>query len=186
MTDSPFGECNFKLESGSELTAPKIILNTVRTRTVNLHLKYCEEMNYVSVLSDRSCMGLWEAIKPSVRKSMKELDNYAAEGGKAFDDMKTASSILGQIGKGKQWEENVHQLLNDGKQYLKVEYKSSEVSDHCCPFALSHDDQKYSRKCEHTHGRSCTECEQISSVLGLKSNATTIAEYENKDQKDEV
>lgn len=123
MTDSPFGECKFKLASGSELTAPKIILNTVRTRTVNLYLKYCEEMNYVSVLSDRSYMRLLEAIKPSVRKSMKELDNYAAEGGKAFDDMKTASSILGQIGKGKQWEENVHQLLNDGKQYLKVEYK---------------------------------------------------------------
>lgn len=36
--------------------------------------------------------------------------------------MKTVSSILGQIRKGKQWEENVHQLLNDGKQYLKVEY----------------------------------------------------------------
>lgn len=87
MTDSPFGECNFKLASGSELTAPKIILNTVRTRTVNLYLKYCEEMNYLSVLSDRSYMRLLEATQPSVRKSMKGLDNYAAEGGKAFDDM---------------------------------------------------------------------------------------------------
>ncbi|CAC5392922.1 unnamed protein product [Mytilus coruscus] len=64
--------------------------------------------------------------------------------------------------------------------------QSSEVSDHCCPFALSQDDQKYSRKYEHSHGRSCTECEQISSVPGLISNAATIAEYESEDQKDEV
>ena len=64
--------------------------------------------------------------------------------------------------------------------------QSSEVSDHCCPFALSHDDQKYSKQCEHTHGRSCTECEQISNVLGLISNASIIAEYESEDQKDEV
>ncbi|CAC5404351.1 unnamed protein product [Mytilus coruscus] len=73
----------------------------------------------------------------------------------------------------------------NGGQNLHIS-QSSEVSDHCCPFALSHDDQKYSRKCEHTHGRSCTKCEQLSSVLGLISNAATIAEYESEDQKDEV
>ena len=123
MTDSPFGECHYKLTSGAELTAPKIILNTVRTRTVDLYVKFCEETSFTPILSERSYLRILEAVQPSIRKSMRGLDNYAAEGGKAFDDLKEAANILGQIGKNKEWVEDVHKLLNDGKHYLKIQYK---------------------------------------------------------------
>ena len=54
---------------------------------------------------------------------MKGLDNYAAKGAQAFDDLKACVSQIGQIGKGAQWVESTRRVLNDGKNYLKMEYK---------------------------------------------------------------
>lgn len=50
MTDSPFGTCSYKISSGITLNVPKIIPNSVRTRTVSLYMKFCEEVGFRNVL----------------------------------------------------------------------------------------------------------------------------------------
>ncbi|VDI55030.1 Hypothetical predicted protein [Mytilus galloprovincialis] len=141
MTDSPFGECTYKISSGITLKVPKIILNSVRTRTVTLYLKYCEETQNADILSERTYMRLLEAIEPNVRKSMKGLDNFAADGSQAFDNLKSVVMTLGKGGKGQEWAEKISHQLMEGKQYLKLHYKlhvslDSEVPDHCGRFGL--------------------------------------------------
>ena len=125
MTDSPFGTCTYKVSSGVTLNVPKIILNSVRTRTVSLYMKYCEEMAFENKLSERSYMRILEAIEPGIRKSMRGLDNFAANGSQAFDDLRNVVKVLGQLGKGQEWSDKMIAMLNEGKQYLKLHYKVS-------------------------------------------------------------
>lgn len=78
----------------------------------------------------------------SVRKSLQGLDNYAAEGARAFDDL---AGIVENISTNVELDvkkEEVFDALKAGKLYLKGEYKvhtssSSEVADHCSVHALS-------------------------------------------------
>lgn len=123
MTDSPFGTCSYKISSGITLNVPKIILNSLRTRTVSLYMKFCEEVEFRNVLSERSYMRILEAVEPGIRKSMRGLDNFAAGGSQAFDDLKNVVRVLCQLGKGHEWSEKMTGMLNEGKQYLKVQYK---------------------------------------------------------------
>ena len=123
MTDTPFGENSHKLSNGQTLIVPKIILNSVRTRTVNLYLEYCTETQYTDVLSERTYMRILEAVEPNIRKSMKGLDNYAADGAQGFDDLRDSASTIGQMFKGHEWTENMKKKLHDGKNYLKLQYK---------------------------------------------------------------
>ncbi|CAC5392039.1 unnamed protein product [Mytilus coruscus] len=131
MTDSPFGECTYKISSGMTLKVPKIILNSVRTRTVTLYLKYCEETQNTDILSERTYMRLLEAIEPNVRKSMKGLDNFAADGSQAFDNLKSVVETLGKGGKGQEWTEKISHQLMEGKQYLKLHYKNRQFNITC-------------------------------------------------------
>lgn len=119
MTDAPFGECTYKISSGETLHVPKIILNSVRTRTVTLYMQYCKETDYCDTLSERTYMRLLEAIAPSVRKSMRGIDNFSADGCQAFENLKTVVMTIGQTGKGKDWTDKVNDKLFRGKQYLK-------------------------------------------------------------------
>ena len=78
----------------------KVIINSVRSRVVEFYQHFCSETEYSRTPSFRSCMRILSAIEPSVRKSMKGLDNYAAEGAKAVDDLKDVAWTLGAINKG--------------------------------------------------------------------------------------
>lgn len=86
-------------------------------------MKFCEEVEFRNVLSERSYMRILEAVEPGIRKSMRGLDNFAADGSQAFDDLKNVVRVLGQLGKGHEWSEKMTGMLNEGKQYLKVQYK---------------------------------------------------------------
>lgn len=86
-------------------------------------MKFCEEVEFRNVLSERSYMRILEAVEPGIRKSMRGLDNFAADGSQAFDDLKNVVRVLGQLGKGHEWSEKMAGMLNEGKQYLKVQYK---------------------------------------------------------------
>ncbi|CAG2249202.1 unnamed protein product [Mytilus edulis] len=124
MTDSPFGECTYKISSGITLKVPKIILNSVRTRTVTLYLKYCEETQNADILSERTYMRLLEAIEPNVRKSMKGLDNFAADGSQAFDNLKSVVMTLGKGGKGQEWAEKIrHQNIQYHSLFLYMYFE---------------------------------------------------------------
>lgn len=96
------------------MNVPKIILNSVRTRTVSLYMNFCEEVEFRNVLSERSYMRILEVIDPGIRKSMRGLDNFAAGGSQAFDDLKNIVRVLGQLGTGHEWSEKMTSMLNEG------------------------------------------------------------------------
>ena len=123
MTDAPFGNMQLKLSSGHKIDVPKIILNSVRSRVVDQYQQYCKENNFVQSASERSYMRILQAVEPSIRKSMKGLDNFAADGASAFEDLQKIAESLGFLGKGKEWAKEIRTALSAGKQYLKLEYK---------------------------------------------------------------
>lgn len=123
MTDAPYGETKLKTASGEVFEVPKIILNSVRTRVIEQYQSFCCEINFSDCASTRSYLRILQAVEPNVRKSMKGLDNYAAEGAKAIDDLKKIAEVLGKLGMGLEWQEKVQKSLTAGKQYLKLEYK---------------------------------------------------------------
>lgn len=86
-------------------------------------MQYCKETDYCDTLSERTYMRLLEAIAPSVRKSMRGIDNFSADGCQAFENLKTVVMTIGQTGKGKDWTDKVNDKLFRGKQYLKLHYK---------------------------------------------------------------
>lgn len=83
MTDVPFGEIHLKLSTSEKIDVPKIILNSVRSRVVEQYRSFCMESDFQQCASDRTYMRILQAVDPSIRKCMKGLDNYAAEGAKA-------------------------------------------------------------------------------------------------------
>ncbi|XP_061188663.1 uncharacterized protein LOC133196824 [Saccostrea echinata] len=120
MTDSPFLETKLKISSGEVFQVPQIILNSVRARVVEQYRSFSLESGVENVASDRSYMRVLEAIEPRVRKSMKGLDNYAADGARAVDDLKKIVTELGKLLKGVEWEDDIIQKLSNGKKVLNL------------------------------------------------------------------
>lgn len=68
-------------------------------------------------------MRILHSVGPTVRRSMKGLDNYAADGSKAIETLQKAAELFCRLGKGKCWLDNICRVLSTSKQYLKLEYK---------------------------------------------------------------
>ncbi|VDI29911.1 Hypothetical predicted protein [Mytilus galloprovincialis] len=169
----------------------KIILNSVRTRVVQQYFSFCEEDNFEKKGSLSSYMRILHAIGPNVRKSMKGLDNYAADGAKAIESLQKIAALFGRLDKGKEWQDNIYKLLTSSKQYLKLEYKThvvkeSEVADHCCTFALSDGTKDYTSSCSHLHQNSCSQCEELDTVLECSMDVSKTITYDNDDQRDDT
>ena len=116
--DCPFGEKTLKLSSGDTFKVPAIIMRTIRTDVVRLYITYCKQNEY-KCHSMRTYMRILEAIGPRIRKQMRGLDNYAADGTQAFDDLE---SNICEI-----FDENdvdeIKRKLKLYKHYLKIDYK---------------------------------------------------------------
>lgn len=123
MTDAPYGIKNLKLSCGEKIEVPKIILNSVRSRVVDQYLQYCSEGGFSEKASHRSYMRILESVDPNIRKCMKGLDNYAADGAQGFEDLQTVLDVLFSRGMDKEWVEEKRKSLTIAKQYLKLEYK---------------------------------------------------------------
>ncbi|CAH3183810.1 unnamed protein product, partial [Porites lobata] len=92
----------------------------------------------------------WEEAIPDERKTCIEkanksigLDNIAAEGVASFERLLSILEELNQTRADKRRVTELAKRLNDGKRYLKTEFKvncsaeESECPDHCGKFALS-------------------------------------------------
>ncbi|XP_076103449.1 uncharacterized protein LOC143072420 isoform X1 [Mytilus galloprovincialis] len=123
MTDSPFLETKLKLSNGELYQVPQIILNSVCSRVVEQYQTFCRESGIGDVASDRSYMRILQPTEPNIRKSMKGLDNYAADGAKDIDDLKKIVNVL-----GKEWEDGIFQQLSNCKQCLKLDYKETKAN----------------------------------------------------------
>ncbi|VDI15288.1 Hypothetical predicted protein, partial [Mytilus galloprovincialis] len=191
MTDAPYGETHLKISSGEVFHVPKIILNSVRTRVIEQYESYCKDTHFDATASSRSYLRIMEAVEPNIRKCMKGLDNYAADGAKAFEDLKKVAELLGKLGKGALWQESIQKSLTLGKQYLKIEYKlhiskESETADHCCNFALSDQSKKYTASCQHEHNQVCKKCDDLTETLVKIEKSSDEVLYESADQEDDT
>lgn len=121
--EMPYGETRLKLSTGKTVVIEKVILSHVRSSVVNQYLEYCQNEEFVAC-SFRSYMRVLEALGPQIQKCMRGLDNYAADGAKAFDDLKSLSNDLVPLRPdGLEWASIVQEALTKGEHYLKLEYK---------------------------------------------------------------
>ena len=89
-----------------------------------------------------------------------------------FERLLSTLEELNQVGADKGRVTELAKRLNDGKRYLKTEFKvncsaeESECADHCRKFALSNPvDPCFNHQCLHSHNMVCEQCEQLNAAL---------------------
>jgi hypothetical protein len=167
--DMPFGEKTLKLSNGTELHVPNSIRSIIPTKIIQQYYLYCQQMCFgFEALESSSLCKILEICKASTQQAFQGLNNFVADGSKAFLGLTKLVDTL-TIGGGEK-----KRLTNDlkrAKQYLKSDFKvhvsrSSCIADHCISFALS--DSKslcFQSQCDHQHDEQCIECVMIRSTL---------------------
>ena len=91
--DVAFGSRTIKLESGEEIVMPNVVRTVARCTIIKQYLEYCDETSFQPI-SRSSMWGVLEVQEASQRKSLRGLDNTAAEGANAFDTLhKTVNEL---------------------------------------------------------------------------------------------
>ena len=130
IQDLPFGEKRLKLTSGKEIKVPNIIRTMIPQRIAEQYTAFCQETEFVP-FSKRTMLRVLSECSASVRKSLQGLDNYAAEGAHAFDDL---AGIVENISTNVELDAKKTEILDAlkaGKLYLKGEYKVSGYMKLC-------------------------------------------------------
>ena len=90
----------------------------------------------------------------------------------SFERLLSILEELNQAGADKGRVTEPAKRLNDGKRYLKTEFKvncsaeESECADHCRKLALSDPvDPCFNHQCSHSHNMVCERCEQLNATL---------------------
>ena len=86
VQDLPFGKRNLKLSTGQLLEVPNVIRTMIPQRIVQQYTHYCKENDFVP-LGERTMLRILSECSATVRKSLQGLDYFAAEGGRAFDEL---------------------------------------------------------------------------------------------------
>ena len=127
VQDLPFGEKHLQLSSGKIITVPNIIRTMIPKRIFTQYTQYCSEKNY-KPFSRSTLLRILSECSASVRKSLQGLDNFAAAGARAFDDL---ASVVEDISlfksDGGEWAAKIKDKLKAGKLYLKSDYKVNET-----------------------------------------------------------
>ena len=128
-------------------------------------------------------------------RSLQGLDNIASDGAAGFQTLGKIVDDLGENGQDKVWCVATKQKLQEGKQYLKTDYRvhcnedNSPCKDHCRPFALSDpEDAAFQANCDHVQHLSCSKCEDLKHVLDeVKEQVqASSASVHNKEYQDDV
>jgi len=188
--DVAYGTRTIKIESGEELTMPNVVRTVARCTIINQYLDHCQQTGFQPI--SRSTMWrVLEVQEASQRKSLRGLDNTAADGADGFKDLLRIVDELERAGALKDWCEQARKRLHEGKLYLKTTYRDhcredgSCCPDHCRAFALSDvSDTDYKDTCDHSHDMACGNCEGLKSVVGEVKDA--IPEYTTQLGKDQA
>lgn len=170
--DVAFGMRKLKLQNGDVIEMPNVIRTVTRATMINQYQRFCSDQNPAFAPLSRSTLyRILDAREASQRKSLSGLDNIAADGESGIQTLKTITGQLVYWGVSKEWAEKINKRLDNGKQYLKTDYKvhcKEEVSpcaDHCRHFALSDpNDKDFQELCSHSHNMICEHCEDIKAV----------------------
>lgn len=124
IQDLPFGEKSLKLECGNVIQIPNVIRVSISERIIDQYLAYAAESD-VTPLSRSTLRRVLSACSASTRKSLQGLDYFAADAGKAFDNIILIVNTLEECGMATIKAEDYRKRLLLGKQYLKSDYKVS-------------------------------------------------------------
>ena len=124
------------------------------------------------------------------RKSLRGLDNTAADGAEGFETLRKIVDELEEFGASSEWCSQAKDKFSKGKLYLKTKYREhcqkhgSECPDHCRSFALSDStDAKFKKECNHRHNRACSDCEALKDTID--EVISSIARYSSKMNKEQ-
>lgn len=120
--DLPFGQRYLRLSSGEVLETPNVIRTTIPSRLVRQYQAYCEETGF-KPFGAATMLRILCTCSATVRKSLQGLDDTAAAGGKAFDELCSVIEKLEEGGLSKETAKDWNQSLKEGKQYLKSDFK---------------------------------------------------------------
>ena len=95
----------------------------IPSRLVDQYLHFCQETGFKPLGKSTLLKLISESCGASVRKCMQGLDNYLAEGTKAFDDQRAIVDKLSQTGMTNEKATQLKESLTEAKQYLKGDYK---------------------------------------------------------------
>lgn len=126
IQDLPFGEKTLRLSSGSSISIPNVVRTMIPRRICEQYSAFCNE-TYFETFSQRTMLRILSACSSSVRKSLQGLDNYAAEGAKAFDELIVVAEKCAVVGAGLDWQKEICDALKVAKMYLKGDYKVSKT-----------------------------------------------------------
>ena len=181
--DVAFGSRTLKLESGEEMVMPNIVRTVARCTIINQYLDFCKEENFTP-LSRATMWRILEVQEASQRKSLKGLDNTAADGAEGFEALYEIVDQLEEVGADKEWSSQTRKRLKDSKLYLKTTYRDhcqeeSACPDHCRVFAISDaNDADYQTLCNHEHDHACRDCDSLKEVI--QEIQRSISEYSSK------
>ena len=123
IQDLPFGRRKLKMSTGEQIDIPNVIRILIPSRLVNQYLRFCQEQGFSPLAQSTLMKILSDSCAASVRKCMKGLDNYLAEGAQSFDDLKLVVEKLEQTGLDRERAVSYKESLLEGKSYLKGDYK---------------------------------------------------------------
>ena len=162
--DVAYGTRTLKLSSGAKLVMPNVVRTVTRSTMLAQYWQYCSEEEF-EPLSRATLYRILEVREASQRKALQGLDNVAADGATAFNTIEKIVDELEKAGADPEWSVNVKEKLNDGKKYLKTNYKvhckedGSPCADHCRAFALSDPSiEAFKQECNHQHNLQCDMC----------------------------
>ena len=189
--DVAFGMRTLTLDGGGKITMPNVIQTVTRSTMIMQYLRHCKEES-VEPASRSTLCRILEVREASQQKSLSGLDNIAAEGVASFERLLSILEELNQAGADKRRVTELAKKLNDGKRYLKTEFKvncsaeESECADHCRKFALSDPvDPCFNHQCSHSHNMVCEQCEQLKATLdemeeSIKKHSSHLYSQEQK------
>ena len=190
--DVAYGACTIKISSGEN-----VIRTVTRSTMIAQYLELLQEESF-EPLSQATLYRILEVREASQRKALKGLDNVAAEGTAAFETLEKVVEELQKAGASPEWIVNIRERLNQGKKYLKTDYKvhckedSSPCADHCRVLALSDENNdEFKQECKHPHSLQCDSGENLKSVVEeiqicVKNESQSISFYGKEHQEDVI
>ncbi|XP_062597521.1 uncharacterized protein LOC134258946 [Saccostrea cucullata] len=182
IKDQPFGEKTLKMETGEVLKIPTVIRCLAPSTIISRYTDVCKEDN-IKPLGNSTLFKILEECSAVFRKSIEGLDNFLMEGIKAFEEL---DKIVKRLELSTEDEKPLTAGLQSAKNYLKSGFKGhitkeNMVEDHCISYALSSSEPFFAAECEHQHGDTCTDCQNLDIVLSSIQQKAEEHQWQNQE-----
>ena len=118
----PFGERMLKLSTGEVIKTPNVVRMLIPERITQQYFQFCAETEFTP-MRKRTLLRVLDVCSASVRTSLQGLDNFSAQGTKAFEDLCETVDRIADQAKSQAWAKETKQTLRSAKQYLRADYK---------------------------------------------------------------